>query len=122
MNERVVLMCPSSMKAYKSSMVKGSCQKVDHLCCIFKDGRQTVEVEGRGASTNGNNIAPPYFHLLYPLKVVHLDSNFQNNAEMEQAVRQFLASKDTCFYQSGFFKVIVRNDKCVKVGGNHVEK
>ena len=44
------------------------------------------------------------------------------NAEVEQAVRQFLASQGTEFYQSGFFKLIARYDKCLNVGGDYVEK
>ena len=40
------------------------------------------------------------------------------NAEVEQAVRKFLASQVTEFYHSGFFKLIARCDKCLNVGGD----
>lgn len=43
---------------------------------------------------------------------------FQNYAEMIQAVPKFLAYQDTEFYQSGFFKLVARYEKCINVGGD----
>ena len=56
------------------------------------------------------------------LKAALSESHFQYNAEVEQAVRQFLASLGIKFYQSGFFKLIARYDKCLNVGSDYVEK
>ena len=67
-------------------------------------------------------LAPSDFHLFPVLKATLSGSHFQNIAEVEQAVQKFLASLGTKFYQSVYFKLIARYDKCLNDGGDHVEK
>ncbi|GBO08978.1 hypothetical protein AVEN_5606-1 [Araneus ventricosus] len=41
--------------------------------------------------------------------------------EVRPAVKNFLRSLGTGFYQDGFLKLISRYDKCINVGGEYVE-
>ncbi|GBL78964.1 hypothetical protein AVEN_48929-1 [Araneus ventricosus] len=47
--------------------------------------------------------------------------HFRSNEEVLKAVKNFLRSPGTDFYQDGFLKLISRYDKCINVGGEYVE-
>ncbi|GFX25839.1 hypothetical protein TNCV_2639831 [Trichonephila clavipes] len=95
-------------------------QMASNWCCMLRKERQIVEDENRSGhpskSTNENSIDPSDFHLLPTLKLAFSGNDFQNNAEVEQAVRQFLASQGSGIYQSSFFKLITRAVHDVMVG------
>ncbi|GBO38332.1 hypothetical protein AVEN_132764-1 [Araneus ventricosus] len=48
--------------------------------------------------------------------------HFRSNEELRQAVKNYLRSLDTDFYQDGFLKLISWYDKCINVGSEYVEK
>lgn len=93
-----------------------------HRATLTKDQIRCFGWERLDHPAYSPDLAPSDFHLFPALKAALSGRHFQNNAEVEQAVRQFLASQGTAFYQSGFFKLIARYDKCLNVGGDYVEK
>ncbi|GBM76213.1 hypothetical protein AVEN_86424-1 [Araneus ventricosus] len=63
-----------------------------------------------------------HLHFSPALKSELLGRHFRSNEEARQAVKNFLRSLGTDFYQAGFLKLISRYDKCINVGGEYVEK
>jgi hypothetical protein len=47
---------------------------------------------------------------------------FTNNEDAEAAIRTFVCTQDTDFYEQGFFKLVKWWDKCINVSGDYVEK
>jgi hypothetical protein len=64
------------------------------------------------------DLAPSDFHFFPTLKRTLEWCRFTTNEDVEAAVR----TRDTDFYQQGFFKLVKRWDKCISVGGDYVEK
>jgi hypothetical protein len=64
------------------------------------------------------DLVPSDFHFFPTLKRTLEGRHFTINEDAEAAVR----TQDTDFYQQGFFKPVKWWDKCINVGGNHVEK
>ncbi|GBM98862.1 hypothetical protein AVEN_44868-1 [Araneus ventricosus] len=56
------------------------------------------------------------------IEVGTIGRHFRSNEEVRQAVKNFLRSLATDFYQDGFLKLISRYDKCINVGGEYVGK
>ncbi|GBN16800.1 hypothetical protein AVEN_218463-1 [Araneus ventricosus] len=61
-------------------------------------------------------------HLLSALKSALSGRHFRSNEEVQQAVKNFLRSLGTEFYQDAFLKLTSRYDKCINVCGEYVEK
>jgi hypothetical protein len=66
--------------------------------------------------------APSDFHFFPSLKRTFEGRRFTINEDVEEAVRTFVRTQNTDFYQQGFFKLVKRWDKCINVGGDYVEK
>jgi hypothetical protein len=64
------------------------------------------------------DLAPSNFYFFPTLKRTLEERRFTTNEDTEAAVR----THDTNFYQQGFFKLVMRWDKCINVGGDYVEK
>jgi hypothetical protein len=47
---------------------------------------------------------------------------FADDEEVEEEVRKWLRQQSKDFYAAGFDKLVKRYDKCISVGGEHVEK
>ncbi|GBM39970.1 hypothetical protein AVEN_16026-1 [Araneus ventricosus] len=65
------------------------------------------------------DLAPSDFYFFPALKS---GRHFQSNEEVRKAVKNFLRSLVTDFYQEGFLKLMSRYDKCINVGGEYAEK
>ncbi|GBL99394.1 Histone-lysine N-methyltransferase SETMAR [Araneus ventricosus] len=68
------------------------------------------------------DLAPSDFHLFPALKLELSGRHFRSNEEVHLAVKNFLRSLGTDFYQDGFSKLISRYDKCINAGGEYVER
>ncbi|GBN08953.1 Histone-lysine N-methyltransferase SETMAR [Araneus ventricosus] len=68
------------------------------------------------------DLAPLDYHLFPALKSALSGGQFRSNEEMQKAMKNFLLSLGTDFYQDGFSKLISRYDKCINVGGEYVGK
>jgi hypothetical protein len=66
--------------------------------------------------------APSNFHFFPTLKRTLEGWRFTTNEDVEAAVRTFVHTHDTDFYQQGFFKLVKRWDKCINVSGDYIEK
>ncbi|GBL93454.1 hypothetical protein AVEN_59660-1 [Araneus ventricosus] len=63
-----------------------------------------------------------HLHIFPALKSALSGRHFRSNEEVRQAVKNFLRSLSTDFYQDGFFELIPRYGKCINVDGEYVEK
>ncbi|GBM19948.1 hypothetical protein AVEN_164893-1 [Araneus ventricosus] len=63
-----------------------------------------------------------HFHLFPALKPALSGRHYPSNEEVQQAVKNFLHSLDTDFYQEDFLKFISLYDKCINVDGEYVEE
>jgi hypothetical protein len=62
------------------------------------------------------------FHLFHPLKN-HLGGKyFADDEEFEMEAQKWLRQQSKDFYAAGFDALVKRWDKCINVGGGHVEK
>jgi hypothetical protein len=61
--------------------------------------------------------APSDFHFFPTLKKTLEGLCFTSNEDVETAVRTFVCTQDTDFYQQTLFKLVKRLDKCINVGG-----
>ena len=68
------------------------------------------------------DLAPSDFHLFLHLKSFLAGRRFHDNNEVKEAVTTCFASQATSFYDEGIQKLLQRYDKCLKNGGNYVEK
>jgi histone-lysine N-methyltransferase SETMAR len=73
---------------------------------------------------------PPYspdlalrdFHLFGSLKTHLGGKGFADDEEVETEVRMWLRQQSKDFFAAGFDALIKRWDRCISVGGGHVEK
>ncbi|GBM43610.1 hypothetical protein AVEN_210551-1 [Araneus ventricosus] len=63
-----------------------------------------------------------HLHLFPAMKSAISRRHFRSNEEVQLAVKNFLRSLGTDFYQDGFLKLISRYDKCINVGDECIEK
>jgi histone-lysine N-methyltransferase SETMAR len=68
------------------------------------------------------DLAPSDFHFFPTLKRTLEGRRFTTNEDVEAAVRTFVRTQDTDFYQQGFLKLLKQWNKCINVGRNYVEK
>jgi hypothetical protein len=66
-------------------------------------------------------MAPSDFHFFPTLKWTLKGHRFTTNENTEAAIRTFVRTQDTDFYQQEF-KLVKQWDKCIHVGGDYVEK
>jgi hypothetical protein len=64
------------------------------------------------------DLAPNNYHLKNWLGSQH----FNNNEELMEGVKTWLSSMAADFCDRGIQKLIPRNDKCLNLGGDYVEK
>jgi histone-lysine N-methyltransferase SETMAR len=69
-----------------------------------------------------HNLVPSDFHFFPTLKRTLEGCRFTTNEHAEAAVQTFVRTRNTDFYQQGFFKLVKQWDKCINVGGDYVEK
>ncbi|GBN10767.1 hypothetical protein AVEN_135959-1 [Araneus ventricosus] len=63
-----------------------------------------------------------HLHLFPTLKSAQSGRHFRSNEEVRLAVKNFLRLLGTIFQQDALLKLISLYDKCINVGGEHVEK
>ncbi|GBN20519.1 Mariner Mos1 transposase [Araneus ventricosus] len=68
------------------------------------------------------HLAPSDFNLFGPMKKFLGGKKFDSDNELKRAVRRWLFSQPTKFYETGIFKLIHRWDKCLNMHGSYVEK
>ncbi|GBM72388.1 hypothetical protein AVEN_96532-1 [Araneus ventricosus] len=61
-------------------------------------------------------------HLFSAAKSTLSGRHFRSNEELRQAVKNYLRSLGTDFYQDGFLKLISRYEKRINVGGKYEGK
>jgi len=66
------------------------------------------------------DLAPSY-HLFLHLKKFLGSKRFDDN-DLKDAVQKWLTSQAAAFYEEGIQKLVPRYDKCLKNGGEYVEK
>jgi histone-lysine N-methyltransferase SETMAR len=64
------------------------------------------------------DLTPTDFHFFPTLKRTLEECRFTTNEDVGAAVQ----TKDTDFYQQGFFKLVKQWDNCINVGGDYVAK
>jgi hypothetical protein len=67
------------------------------------------------------DLVPSDLHLFLHLKPFLAGRQFHDENKVKEAVMCF-ASLAALFYDEGIQKIVQRYDKCLKVGGNYVEK
>ena len=68
------------------------------------------------------DLAPSDYHLFGPLKKMLGGQKFASDAEVQEAVRGWLAKQPPSFFLTGIQKLVTRWDKCLNVYGGYVEK
>jgi histone-lysine N-methyltransferase SETMAR len=69
------------------------------------------------------DLAPSNFHLFPKLKADLRGQNFSSDKEVTAAVRQWFRQKEKVFFfKNGIQKIVEYWQKCIEVGGDHVEK
>jgi histone-lysine N-methyltransferase SETMAR len=69
------------------------------------------------------NLAPCDFHVILHLKTFLGGRRFHGDNEVNDAVNTWFASQAASFYDAGIKKKLVpRYEKCLRNGGNYVEK
>ena len=67
-------------------------------------------------------LAPSDYHLFSKMKVWLATQRFHTNEELMDGVKTWLHNLAAPFYDEGQQKLVPRNDKCLNVDGNYVEK
>ncbi|KAL4142109.1 hypothetical protein QTP88_004630 [Uroleucon formosanum] len=68
------------------------------------------------------DLAPSDFHFFLHMKSFMGGQNFNEDDEVKKAISAWLQSQASSFYDEGIQKLVSRYDKCLKNGGNYVEK
>lgn len=68
------------------------------------------------------DLSPCDFHMFGVLKEALGGEKFNNDAEVEQYVRNWLLECPSSFFDEGIKKLPIRWRKCISVEGNYVEK
>jgi histone-lysine N-methyltransferase SETMAR len=69
-----------------------------------------------------SDLAPSDFPLCGPLKIHLIGKCSADEEEVETEVRKWLRQQSKHFYAANFDALVKRWDKCINVGGGHVEK
>ena len=68
------------------------------------------------------DLSPRDYHLFPNMKTWLTTQRFDNDAEMQAGVNEWLKSQDATFYDDGINKLVHRYDKCLNLNGEYVEK
>jgi histone-lysine N-methyltransferase SETMAR len=68
------------------------------------------------------DLAPSDLHLFPALKDHLSGHKFSSDNDVKTAVTKWLKSQGTEFYEAGINKLVPRQDKCLSLGGDYVEK
>ena len=68
------------------------------------------------------DLAPRDFHLFLHLKKFLAGKRFYDNDDLKDAVQKWLTSQAAALYEEGIEKRLPRYDKCLRKGGEYVEK
>ncbi|GBN47430.1 hypothetical protein AVEN_205538-1 [Araneus ventricosus] len=87
-----------------------------------------LAISSKNKTPNSRALVGPYSPIrLSPFSCIEVSTIGMSLPKMliksgVKAVKNFLQSLGTDFYQDGFFKLISRYDKCINTGGGYVEK
>uniref|UniRef100_A0A1B6F3X3 Tc1-like transposase DDE domain-containing protein n=1 Tax=Cuerna arida TaxID=1464854 RepID=A0A1B6F3X3_9HEMI len=68
------------------------------------------------------DLAPSDYHLFPTMKKWLATQRFDDDAELQQEVTNWLKTQAADFYEEGIVKLIHRYDKCLNLNGDYVEK
>jgi [histone H3]-lysine36 N-dimethyltransferase SETMAR len=68
------------------------------------------------------DLAPSDYHLFPTMKKWLATQRFEDDAELQQEVNNWLKTQAAEFYEEGIVKLIKRYDKCLNLNGDYVEK
>jgi hypothetical protein len=69
-----------------------------------------------------SDLVPSDYHLFNKMKVWLVTQRFHTNEELMDGVNNWLHNLAVPFFDEGLQKLVSRNDKCLKVDGNYLEK
>jgi len=67
-------------------------------------------------------LAPSDYHLFPNMKTWLATQRFDDDAELQAGVNEWLKSRAAKFYDDGINKLVHRYDKCLNLNGDYVEK
>jgi histone-lysine N-methyltransferase SETMAR len=68
------------------------------------------------------DLSPRDYHLFPNMKTWLTTQRFDNDAEMQAGVNEWLKSQEATFYDDGINKLAHRYDNCLNLNGEYVEK
>ena len=68
------------------------------------------------------DLAPSDYHLFPNMKTWLATQRFDDDAELQAGVNEWLKSQAATFYDDGINKLVHRYDKCLNLNGDYVEK
>ena len=68
------------------------------------------------------DLAPSDYHLFPNMKTWLTTQRFDDDAELQAGVNEWLKSQAAKFYDDGINKLVHRYDKCLNLNGDYVEK
>ena len=68
------------------------------------------------------DLAPSDYHWFPNMKTWLATQPFDDDAELQAGVNEWLKSKVAKFYDDGINKLVYRYDKCLNLNGDYVEK
>ncbi|GBM79213.1 Histone-lysine N-methyltransferase SETMAR [Araneus ventricosus] len=93
---------------------------------LHDNARPRTAVRTGEVCSNSNgmcfNILPSDFHVFTEMKKWLGEQHFADDEELKNAVTHWLKSQAAALYAEGIGKLVKRYDKCLKNGGDYVEK
>jgi histone-lysine N-methyltransferase SETMAR len=68
------------------------------------------------------DLAPSDYHLFPNMKTWLATQRFDDDAELQAGVNEWLKPQAAKFYDDGINKLVHRYDKCLNLNGDYVEK
>ena len=68
------------------------------------------------------DLAPSDYHLFPNMKTWLATQRFDDDAELQAGMNEWLKSQAATFYDDGINKLVDRYDKCLNLNGDYVEK
>jgi len=68
------------------------------------------------------DLAPSDYHLFPNMKTWLATQRFDDDAELQAGMNEWLKSQAAKFYDDGINKLVRRYDKCLNLNGDYVEK
>ena len=96
----------------------------------FKFGRDSAEIKLYLAHrmqvlkhpAYSPDLAPSDYHLFAPLKDALQDRKLSSDEAVQKVVHEWLCDQPKTFFSDGIHKLVGCWNKCIKMGGNYVEK